>query len=84
MFLVHKLKLVSVAGNLCPTATNDAIILIAVVASYDAVHIYLNVPISTIGNEKPCVSHNVLLSSFRMANPSRLALERPAVAWACS
>ena len=84
MFLVHKLKLVSIAGNLCAAATNDTAVLIAMIASHDAVQIDLNVPISSIGNKKPCVSHNVLLFSFRMVNPSRLALVHPAVAGAYS
>ena len=34
------------------------------IATLDAIQINLNVPISPIGNEKPCVSHCVLLSSL--------------------
>ena len=34
------------------------------IATLDAIQINLNVPISPIGNEKPCVSHCVLLPSL--------------------
>ena len=62
MLLVHKLKFVPIAGNLRSAAYYDAVVLIAMIATLDAIQINLNVPISPIGNEKPCVSHCVLLS----------------------
>ena len=62
MLLVHKLKLVPIAGYLRSAAYYDAVVLIAMIATLDAIQINLNVPISPIGNEKPCVSHSVLLT----------------------
>ena len=64
MLLVHKLKLVPIAGYLRSAAYYDAVVLIAMIATLDAIQINLNVPISPIGNEKPCVSHCVLLPSL--------------------
>ena len=64
MLLVHKLKFIPIAGYLRSAAHYDAVVLIAMIATLDAIQINLNVPISTIGNEKPCVSHCVLLSSL--------------------
>ena len=64
MFLVHKLKFVPIAGYLRSAAHYDAVVLIAMIATLDAIQINLNVPISSIGNEKPCVSHSVLLPSL--------------------
>ena len=64
MLLVHKLKLVTIAGYLSSAAYYDAVVLIAMIATLDAIQINLNVPISPIGNEKPCVSHCVLLPSL--------------------
>ena len=64
MLLVHKLKFVPIAGYLRSAAHYDAVVLITMIATLDAIQINLNVPISTIGNEKPCVSHCVLLSSL--------------------
>ena len=61
MLLVHKLKLVPIAGYLRSAAHYDAVVLIAMIAPIDAIQIYLNVPISSIGYEKPCVSHGVFL-----------------------
>ena len=64
MLLVHKLKLVPIAGNLRSAAHYDAVVLITMIATLDAIQINLYIPISTIGNEEPCVSHCVLLSSL--------------------
>ncbi len=64
MLLVHKLKFVPIAGYLRSAAHYDAVVLITMIATLDAIQINLNVPITTIGNEKPCVSHCVLLSSL--------------------
>ena len=62
MFLVHKLKLVPIAGYLRSAAYYDAVVLIAMIATLDAIQINLNVPISSIGYEKPCISHGVFLT----------------------
>lgn len=35
------------------------------IATVYAIQIHADVPISTIGNEKPCISHCVLLSSLK-------------------
>ena len=48
--LVNKLKLVSVACNHGTAADDDTVVLIAVVATHDALLIHLNVPVTTIGN----------------------------------
>ncbi|MBR4921816.1 MAG: hypothetical protein IKZ62_10970 [Prevotella sp.] len=48
--LVHKFKLVSVACYHCPAAYDDAVVLIAVVASHDAFLVHLYVPVALIGN----------------------------------
>jgi len=62
--LVHKLELVTITVDDRSAHFHDAGVLITMIASLDAVHIYPNVPISPIGNKKPCVSHSVLLSSL--------------------
>jgi hypothetical protein len=62
MLLVHKFKLIPIAGYFRSAAHYDAVVLIAMIATLDAIQINLNVPISPIGYEKPCISHSVLLS----------------------
>ena len=62
MFLVHKLKFIPITGYLRSAAHYDAVVLITMIAPLDAVQIYLNVPISSIGYEKPCISHGVFLT----------------------
>ena len=59
VWLVNKLELVTIADNLRSAAQHDAVVLIAAIAALDATQIYLNVPIPTIGNKKPCVSHSL-------------------------
>ena len=59
VWLVNKLELVTIADNLRSAAQHDAVVLIAAIAALDAAQIHLNVPITTIRNEKPCVSHSL-------------------------
>ena len=51
MLLVHKLEFVPIAGNLRSAVHYDAVVLIAMIATLDAIQINLNVPIATIGNK---------------------------------
>ena len=49
--LVHKLKFIPIAGNFRSAADYDTVVLIAMIAALDAVHIHPNVPITSIGYE---------------------------------
>ena len=49
--LVHKLKLIPIACYLCSAANHYAVVLIAMIAALNAVHIHSNVPIASIGYE---------------------------------
>ena len=63
------------AGYLRSASHNDAVVLIAMIATFVAIQIYVDLPISTIGNVKSCSSHKFLLSSF----PKVLIVFKPKV-----
>ena len=72
MLLVHKLKLVPIAGYLRSAAYYDAAVLIAMIATLDAI-------------QKIALRISLYPPFFvRMAYPSRQVLERPAVVGVCS
>lgn len=78
-YLVHKLKLVSAVGNLCATLSHDAVVLIAVVATTDAIFIYLYLIVASIRLNS--LAYLIILRSFVLLEWQVLCFSFGCVLW---